>query len=324
MSNYTLNFGGELTKEMKSFCIFWRFSMSNQRYVTNVQVPYLLVHYSQLSESEPFIKPKINTNQELIIDGAKSDGVKIIMPTAKCKNSLKWEFRNEVHQLHFFEAADRRKDPKEWIDFSKCTQLKDLDVQADDNISTIIHNIELEGKDNRIAYAVFEKENSKGASAFGAVLPLYQSPIIEDVLSIAKTKAEGEKVFPKINLTRGILGGETTVAKDTGTASYITEDHKSNETSGYILIAQGNFKNIPLNHNSLMELYNEAFFRQPDKFVAYFSSLAQGNKESGNRTLASVHDDEKNAVTEPSKALPVELFFIDKLNNDMAKLDPYI
>jgi len=326
MSTYILNFGDELlTKEMKSFCIFWRFSVTNQRYVTKIeQVPYLLVHYSQLSDSIPFTKPKIENNGKLIIDGTKSDGVKITMPTAKCKNSLKWEFRNEVHQLHFFEAADKTTPPKEWIDFSGSSQLINLDVAAKDNITTIIHKIKLGDAENRIAYAVFEKDDSKGSTSLGAVFPLYQIPILNDILSIAKIDADGEVVFPKITIERDIKGGDQTVTKKGVTANYVTEDHRSNMTCGYLLIAQGNFKNIPLNHNSLTELYNDSFFTKSDNFIAYFSSLAQGGKDLGNRTLASVHDDEKNAVTCASDNLPVELFFIDKLNVGMESLNTYI
>jgi len=325
MSTYTLKFGEEtLTEELKSFCIFWRFSVSNQRFVTGVKEPYLLIHYSQLSDSIPFTKPIINNNDKLIIDGTKSSGEKITMPSAKCMNSLKWEFRNEVHQLHYFEAANRTTPPDSWIDFSGSSQLINLDVAAKDNIATIIHKIKLGEADDRIAYAVFEKDNSIGANSLGAVFPLYQTPILNDILLIAKTGSNGDQVFPKIVIERDIKGGTQSVAKKGHKANYITDDHKSKSTSGYILIAQGNFKNIPLNHNSLQELYNDSFYKKSDNFVAYFSALAQGNKDSGNRTLASVHDDEINAVTDASNELPVELFFIDNLNEGMNELNTYI
>ncbi|MBF0231604.1 MAG: hypothetical protein HQK65_01015 [Desulfamplus sp.] len=326
MSTYAVTFGNQtLTNQMKSFCIFWPFSLTGTRYIINVQTPpYVLLHYSQRSDTIPFQKPVIDNNyQSLTIDGTRGDGVRINMPRAKCETSLKWEFRNEVHQFHFFEGADLLTVPNTWVSFAQSRQICNLNVQAPKNNTTIVHNIILGNAASRVAYGFFEKENSSGTDSIGVVLPLYQIPILNDLLSIAQTGAIAIETFPAINVTRQILGKGASVTPDGGTGNYITANHAA-PSSGYVLIAQGIFKNIHLNQNSLMNLYNPNFFNNSDEFIAYFSSVAQGIENAGNRTLASAQKDSVYAVTEASISLPVELFYVNNLNQGLPNLAPYI
>jgi len=327
MSNCNLTFGEtELTTELKSFCLFWQFKINAHRQVVDVKTPYLLTHFSKPSRSSPIKKPIIEGDYKpLKIDGG--NGEVIFMNKANCQHSLKWEYRNEMNQLHFFHAADTTEQPYSWMKFNESEQIVNIDVPAKGNCPTIIHNVKV-GENDRVAYAVFEKEDISGTESLGIVFPLYRNPVLADILAISPMDGKTlKKYFPTISINRklkGVVGQVTTAVTECDNVNFLTNAHAST-SEGFILIAQGNFKNIPLNHDTFKTLYNRTFYSQPEDFVAYFSSLAQGNEDNGSRTLENIHNDEISTVTQGSNKLPIELFFINNLNYGMNdKLKPYI
>jgi len=309
---YTFTFDGEdLSLTIKNFMLFWKFSIDSQRTV-QAETPYFSVLYSRKSFSELIKRPDFQEEyKNITIKG--SDGIKFEINGAQLKDSIKWEYRNETHQLYLFEAADTSNTkPKDWFIFNDNKPNFNLDVPATNNKATILHEVEI--SKTRQVYTVIEKEDDKGSSAIAFVLPLHQTPLVADILEVANVdNTDGAVSLKPIKLKRKLLKAKQGCVTKEGSSTLFPDNYNANlDAKGFSIIAQGKFKNIQLNFYDLMEWLNINIEDNCDSLMKHLSLSVQGDRC---RSLSSAQNDKDYSVVEGSTSLPVEMVFIDDINS---------
>jgi len=319
MAFYELKIDGEeKSLNIKSFFIISGFSINTQ---TKVQAhePYCAIHFSEKSDGKPFSKPLLTAGDTLEITG--NDEVKIQINDITPLDYLKWEFRNEVHHLYSTRIGRAGTSPESWIKFEGNKPMQGATGKAEQNIPTITHFINKRG-----AYAVYERENDNGCTSLGFVLPIAPEPLLLDISKAARANfMPTAPAFPKLTVERKIEPGNlaSKCVSSNITSTFFEEAPGAVQNAeGYVIIAQGNFKTLPLNHKTLMDWLDFNNQMDHEKFLQHISELAQ-NKFL--RTLETSQIDNVYSVSQESQSLPVELLFIDNVRrNSPNRLEPYI
>jgi len=319
MAFYELKIDGEeKSVNIKSFFIISGFSINTQ---TRIQAhePYCAIHFSEKSDGKPFTKPLLTAGDTLEITG--NDNVKIQINDITPLDYLKWEFRNEVHHLYSTRIGRAGTAPDSWITFDGNQPKQGATGKAEQNIPTITHLI-----NDRGAYAVYERENDNGCTSLGFVLPIAPEPLLKNILESARAQfMTAAPEFPTLTVERKIepSGLAAKCVSANITRNFLEAAPGANENAeGYVIIAQGNFKTLTLNHKTLMDWLEFNNQMDHEKFLQQISELAQNQFL---RTLETSQIDKVYSVSQESQSLPVELLFIDRVRRGSPnRLEPYI
>jgi hypothetical protein len=309
-----------LTARLQSFWIYYDFVVSRTTRQITVGDGYYAVYLSQASGPPGVLKPTPDDRDFTIADTA---GGTIQLKHAALIQSRLVEYSNEFNHLHVFKF-DEAEDATGWIDTTGWNPAFTNPTKNEANRVFWPHTVALgtyeqkqggakkaggggkgaaasPGFTDRYVYWLMSRENAAGTRSVGMVMPFLNPSCLSHILS------GDDKVMPPLKIK--VQSRAEWQYFPTGVRTF------PGDVKGYVMVAQGAFKATDL--SSELEAWHFAGEKGTGKESLVADRLADLVHRSSEmrRTLETCDDTEHDSVIPPSPDGPVEVLYLDSLNN---------
>lgn len=327
--------------DVESFFIYLDFDITNNLGTVTVKGGYWAVCCSGSTDDYPQGRPVANVPpQSYYLKAPHSNGLQF--HRSRLLGSRKVEYGNEFTDLHLFEFVGAPKQlvapppgapaggaappvPQPWVDLADW-QLKHTEPKAARNQKPLLlRRLSLTGQlENRYVHALSVNEDGQGTSSVAAAMPFDNPTCLASLISLhGGPMAElgvwtGGRATPTDEVTERNPGWH-----------YFTTDQLAANANlpgtpvGFVMVAQGAFKAITweaIDEWQPGEIAGGRLMRQLRKLVAGYRLVPpDGDQQSRSgylRTIESVDDTKGDGIIPRSPDDPVEVLYLDGLNDN--------
>ncbi len=306
----------ELTARLESFWLYYDFVVDRGNRQITIGDGYYAVYLSQASGPPAVLKPAA-ADRDFTLDDTAGNVVQL--KHAALIQSRVVEYSNEFNHLHVFKFDDAA-NATTWIDASGWNPgFTNPDTNEGNRVfwphTATFGAYEAKkgekpkagapaaspGFTERYVYWLMARENASGTRALGAVMPFLNPSCLSHILS------GDNKVMPPLKLK--VQSRPDWTYFPTGVKTF------PGDVKGYVMVAQGAFKAIDL--SSELESWHLQGPSGPTEEVLVADRLADLVHRAGKlrRTLETCDDTKHDSVIPASPDGPVEVLYLDSLNN---------
>lgn len=296
---YTWTTTEDLTERLESFWLYIDFTIAANKKV-KIKDGYCAIFASQQSGPPAFTIPDGGARTFTITD---EGGNVLKVDNADFIRCMEAEFSNEFGYLYLYKL-DNGVDKTTWVDTSGWKAAQANPTTNGDKTKFWNHTLNFADLDTRYVYWLMDTRNATGTESLTAVMPLLPPSALSAVLS------HNKQVMPTLTINSAKPGGKTAAPP---AWPYFPQDVRRfpGDVTGYVMIAQGAFKAIPL--PKLRSWHVTADNTSPEELFERLAELVHSAPRL-KQTLDTAADTKDNSVIPPKASLPLEVLFLNDLN----------
>ena len=290
-----------ISQLLESFWIFVKFNINEQGHIT-INGGHFAIYFSQSSDAPKIGKLEFKDRETYEI----SDGIQsFLLKKANLEKSLKYQFSNEIAQLHLFTFDTRQSSPQEWFNDASYKPPFRIPDKNNDRSAFIKQKLDFGDFTNRHVYSISTEQSSSGTEKLLITLPFLNTSILKQVLIKGALNVAGE-AFPSITCVDAMNGQENKWDY------FQTRDIPLNPqgVSGFVMVTQGAFKSMSfsLNLDHWLDYTDTESLTKPLVELAHQATPMI-------RSIENVDINNKNSVYASSPDGPVEILYLNNLDS---------
>jgi hypothetical protein len=310
-----------LISSLESFWLYYDFEINPANMAVTTHNGYLGVYYSGDSDAINVVAPPYDLRCTLSFVKDKDENtMRLRLNHLALGESRYSEFSNEFSQLHvfkFFNTDDNSPpqplDKTQWIDESSWKPRYTPPTKNRGTSQFIRRTFSLGGIEDRYLYWLMAKQDKEGFNSVAFATRLLEQSIFGQLLTVGNTKQN----IPILKLSRKLPNDDE--PKDW---KYFDPNVGCGNIRGYVMIAEGAFKAIPLTGKIEGWLPQGGQTFSTQELVERLSQIVFDSTPF-QRTLDTVDETEKGGFVVSDPPLPIELCFLTGLNDTFPNSEPF-